>query len=341
MTFVTDGLRIGVSRFLTSGGTRRQMIGTVIAGLVLGLGSVTIGTNLVHASERDGLAGFFEMLFGEPKRAPVAVVPRPTRYSNLPDARSVRGPRPLMQPPRPRLTLNAPEPRRRPHRLRRDATVATAAGIGAAPGIGDRTVCVRLCDGYLFPLGDLRARSDMPVHKGACAAACPNAATSFYTLAGGETELERAVSPQGLPYRASALANIYRQRRVQDCSCQPAAGASHLPIVEDPTLRKGDVVATGDSAGVVTRMRAGSIVELTDFRQARISRGRTRQIEAKVGALRRDEQARGFRRLMRLAEREGVVRVAAVGDEFRMPQRSASAGAILPVRVVAPSPFSR
>ena len=157
----------------------------------------------------------------------------------------------------------------------------------------------------------------------------------------GETELERAVGPQGLPYRASALANIYRQRRVQNCSCQPASGAIHLPIVEDMTLRKGDVVATGDSAGVVTRLRAGSTVELTDFRRARISRGRTRQIEARVGALRRDEQARGFRRLMRTAEREGVVRVAGVDDAFRMPQRSASAGAILPVRVVEPSPFIR
>ena len=61
----------------------------------------------------------------------------------------------------------------------------------AYAGTGDRTVCVRLCDGYLFPLGKLRARSDMPVHKAACAAACPNAATSVYTMAAGETELER------------------------------------------------------------------------------------------------------------------------------------------------------
>lgn len=336
MTFSTSRPRIDLwrrlPRFLASAGTRRQLIGTAVAGLILGLGSVTIGTSLVHASERDGLAGFFEMLFGGPRRAEVAVHPRPTRYSNLPDVRHVRAPRPLMRTPRPGVELMPAGYRHRSRRVRREKT--------AVVGIGDRTVCVRLCDGYLFPLGDLRSRSDLPVHETACAAACPNAATSVYTMAAGETELDRAVSPQGLPYRASALANIYRQRRVQNCSCQPASGATHMPIVEDMTLRRGDVVTTGDSAGVVTRVRAGT-VELTDFRRARVSRGRARQIEAKVGALRRDEQARGFRRLMRTAEREGIVRVAGVGDEFGMPRRSASAGAILPVRVVAPSPFIR
>ena len=82
-------------------------------------------------------------------------------------------------------------------------------------------------------------------------------------------------------------------------------------------------------------------MDLTDFRRARISRGRTRQIEAKVGALHRDEQARDFRRPMRAAEPDGIVRVAGGGGDFRMPQRSASAGVILPVRVVEPSPFVR
>lgn len=340
MAFITVGSRIAVpqslARSLTAGGTRRRLIGTAIAGLILGLGSVAIGSSLVHASERDGLAGFFEMLFGGPRRAEVAVRPRPARYSNLPDARSARAPRPLMQTPRPRVELMPSDHRRRRTRRPRRETIAVAAA-----GTGDRTVCVRLCDGYLFPLGDLRARSDMPVHGAACAAACPNAATSVYTMAAGETDLERAVSPQGLPYRASALANIYRQRRVQNCSCQPASGAARLPIAQDMTLREGDVVATGASAGVVTRLRAGSTVELTDFRRAPISRGRTRQIEAKVGALYRDEQARGFRRLMRTAERAGIVRVAGADDTFRMPQRPASAGAIPPVRVVEPSPFVR
>ena len=334
MTFSTGDLRIGVSRFLATGGTRRQLMGTVLAGLILGLGSVTVGTSLVHASERDGLGGFFEMLFGGPRRAEVAPPPRPIRYSTLPDTRYHRPTRPLLHTPRPRVELIRQDERRRPRRLRRETVAVAAAGAGG------RTVCVRLCDGYLFPLGNLRSRTDMPVHQAACAAACPNAATSLYTLASGETELERAVSPQGMPYRASALANIYRQRRVANCSCQPAGDAVHLPIVEDLTLRRGDVVATGDSAGIVTRLRPGT-VELTDFRRAHLTRGRSRQIEAKVGTLRRDEEARGFRRLMRTAARDGVVRVAGVGDGFEMPRRSDSTGMIMPVRVVAPSPFTR
>lgn len=322
------GSRAEVRRIATPAATRRQMIGTVLAGLILGLGSVTIGTTLVQASERDGLTAFFERLFGAPQRAAIAAPRQPTRYANLPEPRLQRAQRSALHTPR--TEAAAFERRLWMRRPRRDATVLPAAGR--------QTVCVRLCDGYLFPLGTLRRRGDMPVHQAACAAACPNAATSAYTMASGETELDRAVSPEGMPYRASALANVYRQRRVADCSCQPKGGVAHLPIDEDPTLRPGDVVTTADSAGVVTRMRAGS-VELTDFRRARLSRGHARQIEARVGTPRRDEQVRGFRRLIQTADRPGLVRMASAGDGFRIPPRSASAEGA--VRVIAPSPFTR
>jgi hypothetical protein len=327
-----DGLKGLVARVLASGGTRRQMLATALAGLILGLGSVTVGTSLVQASERDGLAGFFEMLFGGPRHAVVAPPRQPGRYANLPEPRLHRAPRPHLYTPRPRAEPAAPADRRWTRRPRRETVAAAPAGPGG------QTVCVRMCDGYMFPLGTLRSRADMPVHRAACAAACPNAATSVYTLAAGETELDRAVSPQGMPYRASALANVYRQRLVQNCSCQAKGAATHLPLAEDMTLRQGDVVATAGSAGVVTRMRTGR-VELTDFRRARLTRGQTRQIEARVGTLRRDEQARSFRRLMRTADRSEVVRVAGVGAGFREPERAAAEDGAAPVRVVAPSPF--
>ena len=310
-----------------SGGTRRQMIGTAVAGLILGLGSVTIGSSLVQASERGGLFDLFQELFAPARPQPAPRVHRPGRYANLPDGRRLGVPRPLYHTPRPVADLSLGRSRRVRARSERAARVAVAA-------TGRRTVCVRMCDGYLFPLGNLGGRADMPVHEAACAAACPGAPTNVYTLGAHETELDRAISPQGLPYRASALANIYRQRRVENCSCQ--AGTAPLPLAGDLTLRKGDVVATRDSADVVMRSRAGSVA-LVDFRQAAITHGQSRRIEAKVGAIRRDAEAHAFRRTLRTAERASLVQVASVGDGFRIPARAAINQN--PIRVVTPSPF--
>lgn len=321
---------------LVSGGTRRQMIGTAAAGLILGLGGVTIGSSLVHASERGGLFDFFEDLFRGPARQETATqAHRPGRYANLPDGRRIGATRPAYHTPRPAADLSLGRSGRPHHAGRHRAAPRDTAAPAAT---GQRTVCVRMCDGYLFPLGTLGAPADLPVHRAACAAACPGAPTSVYTLAARETELDRAVSPQGLPYRASALANIYRRRRVADCACQPPGGAAPLPITEDRTLRKGDVVATGDSAAVVTRIRPGSVA-LVDFRRAELTRGRNRQIEAKVGVQLREAEGRAFRRTLRAAGRAGFVRVASAGEGFRIPERPV--GDRAPMRVVAPSPFIR
>ncbi|WP_187278705.1 DUF2865 domain-containing protein [Methylobacterium sp. WL12] len=309
------------------------MIGTAVAGLILGLGSVTIGSSLVQASERGGLFDFFQELFAPALPQPAPQVHRPGRYANLPNGRRLGVPRPLYHTPRPVADLALGRSRRARARARSERAAPVTVAVAST---GRRTVCVRMCDGYLFPLGTLGARADMPVHEAACAAACPGAPTNVYTLGARETELDRAISPQGLPYRASALANIYRQRRVENCSCQAAPGTTPLPVANDLTLRKGDVVATHDSADVVTRSRSGSVA-LVDFRQAAITRGQSRRIEAKVGAIRRDAEARAFRRTLRTAERASLVQVASVGDGFRIPARAV--GAQDEIRVVTPSPF--
>ncbi|MGU3540957.1 DUF2865 domain-containing protein [Methylobacterium sp. A54F] len=321
----------GVRRFLASGGTRRQMIGTALAGLILGLGCVVVGTSLARANEQPGLFNIFERLFGGP--APerrVQPPPRPGRYANLPDARRIARPQPLLQTPRHAFDLRDARSRKRQRRR----AVASLPPMAVAQG--PSTVCVRTCDGYLFPLGRLASRNDLPVHEAACAAACPGAATNLYTLGANDAELDSAVSLKGQPYRASAFANVYRTRRVASCSCQAAPGTAPVTLAEDPTIRPGDVVTTRDSARIVTRVRAGSVAT-EDFRHARgVARARIRAIEARVGALRREEDARTFRRALRLAEGAGIVRVAAAGPGFQ-PVAAGNGG----VRVVSPSPYLR
>lgn len=315
---------MAVKSGLSASQSRRRLVGPAVAGLVLGLGSVAVGSSIVQASERDRIAGFFEMLFGggAPRQAELRPPPQPTRYNTLPPHRLDRTPKRVVHTPRPETSRFATIERR----SRPKPEIALSAS-------GDTTVCVRRCDGYLFPLGTLHDRTDLPIHRSACAAACPNAATDVFTLAAGETELERAIGLNGRPYRASASANVYRQRRVANCSCQPSGRASHASLESDTTLRPGDIVATGTSAQVVTRVRAGR-VDLQDYRRAALGKAEVRAIEARVGTIRREAAARSFRQQLRAAERTpSVVQVAGAGDGF-IPVRAS-------LRVVSPSPYLR
>lgn len=314
-----------------------------LLGLVLGFGGVTFGATMVRASERGAIADFFDALFGTAKPAPIPTaavpVPRkaPRRYAALPDARTLGSFRPRGQTPRIQARVMPP---------RSAAPPLTAAGVEK----GTRTVCVRLCDGYVFPIGRLRDPADLPVHAAACAAACPSARTDLFTLASGRTEMDQAVGLDGRPYLAASWANLYRRTRVENCGCQPPRKAGPLmAIADDRTVRTGDVVTTGDSAEVVTRVtRQGPV--MADYRDAAIGEARRRAIEGRVGALRREADAAAFRRGLRLAENRAVRVRLAEAQVVRLRMEGAGFGAVdagparsgfVPVRVIAPSPFER
>lgn len=315
----------------------------VLAGLALGIGGVAAGASLVQASERGGVFDFFEAIFRGPvvrPAEPAATVQRPARprYASLPDARRIAATQPLRQTPR----------QERSSRSARTPSGRSAAASAAltASMLGTRTVCVRACDGYLFPLGQLAARTDIPVHEAACAAACPNAQTHLYTLASGQGGLDRAVGLDGRPYRALPVANLYRTKRVEQCSCQPeGVAATPLPIERDLTARVGDVVATPSSARVVVSTRRDGFT-VVDFREARILTARQRRsIDRKIDVVRREADARAagleVRQVARTPERVPRIRVAQIGGFGVVEPRPEAEPGFSVVRVVVPSPFPR
>ncbi|WP_183506396.1 DUF2865 domain-containing protein [Methylobacterium brachythecii] len=330
---------------------RRRVVGMALAGLVLGFGGVTSGAGLVQASDRGGVFDFFGQLFGAPQR-PVVVYPAPEvrrvphRYSSLPDARRVTETRIRHYTPRPVSLAGADGWSRRPQR-RRSTRTALAGPVSAA---GPLSVCVRTCDGYMFPLGARHSQHEVPTQQAACAAACPDAPTTLYTLPWGKTELDQSVSLTGQPYLAAAWANVYKTKRVESCNCRtPGSTAAPLSIEHDPTIRPGDVVATRTSAAVVTRLSKGE-VEVEDYRSTRqLSRAGRRFVEQRVGALQRDAAQREFRRSMRtVSAANDRIRVAdataaglrvgsAEGDGMGEPALKTPGFA--PVRVLVPSPF--
>ena len=103
---------------------------------------------------------------------------------------------------------------------------------------------MRLCDGRYFPIQ--RHANATPAQL--CSAMCP--ATNTRIFSGGD--INRAVSPDGRSYADLDNAFVYRERVVDNCSCngKDAFGLAPLNVASDPTLRTGDIVAT--NTGLMT-----------------------------------------------------------------------------------------
>jgi hypothetical protein len=125
----------------------------------------------------------------------------------------------------------------RPRRERaREEVPAGRAGHG-----GERHYCVRTCDGFYFPVSARGSTSRAEM----CRALCPAAPTEVYRMGGGADSIEDAVSERGKPYASLPAALAYRKSLKPDCTCRGGgAVALSVPITQDPTLARGDIVVT-------------------------------------------------------------------------------------------------
>lgn len=109
--------------------------------------------------------------------------------------------------------------------------------------------CVRSCDGRFFPVqaNANYSAADM------CRAFCPAAQTKIF--AGGG--IDNAVASDGTRYPESQNAFAYRQRVVDNCTCngRDPFGLVTLDVNSDPTLRPGDIVAAKDGLMAFTGSR--------------------------------------------------------------------------------------
>ena len=127
---------------------------------------------------------------------------------------------------------------------------------------------MRLCDGYFFPLSV--AGTNSGEDQEACSNLCPGAATALYSLAPGSDRIEDAATATGARYMSLDGALRYRTVQNAACTCRTTV-AQTRPYWEDPTLRKGDVVATasgfqayrGDAASPFARANLVSIDQAT------------------------------------------------------------------------------
>lgn len=83
-----------------------------------------------------------------------------------------------------------------------------------------RTVCVRLCDGYYWPISQATGRDGLDRDAYTCRSSCGQDARLYYlgSRAGDATEM---IDLHGRPYIALATAFRYRKKLVDGCQCRP------------------------------------------------------------------------------------------------------------------------
>jgi hypothetical protein len=115
------------------------------------------------------------------------------------------------------------------------------------PRRGGQAWCVRGCDGRYFPI----TGPDNASRIKSCNNFCPASQT---TLVYG-ADIDNAATEDGKPYSELPNAFRYRNELVAGCTCngRNSAGLASIPIDNDPTLRKGDLVAGEKGLDVVTR----------------------------------------------------------------------------------------
>lgn len=113
-----------------------------------------------------------------------------------------------------------------------------------------RTLCVRTCDGYYFPVSYATVPSRFGEDERTCKRLCPAAEVALYTHRNPGEEVDQAVSVGGVPYTQLSTAFKYRTEYNPSCSCRAAgqSWAEALGVDKDQTVQQGDIVVTAERA---------------------------------------------------------------------------------------------
>jgi hypothetical protein len=129
------------------------------------------------------------------------------------------------------------------------------------PRIADtyRTMCVRLCDGYYFPISFSATRDRLARDAKTCESSCGGQARLFiYRNPGGEVEDMEDL--RGQPYRQLSTAFLYRTEYVPACRCKPnpwdaEARDRHRMYALAVDKRKGNKQAAAELDALTAKMK--------------------------------------------------------------------------------------
>ena len=111
---------------------------------------------------------------------------------------------------------------------------------------GGQAWCVRTCDGRYFPISGAGEHGRAAV----CDSLCPAGETKVVY----GSNIDNAETEAGKSYSELPNAFRYRTEMVEGCTCngRDQIGLAQVKIEDDPTLRKGDIVAGADGLMVAS-----------------------------------------------------------------------------------------
>jgi hypothetical protein len=138
------------------------------------------------------------------------------------------------------------EARLRDEREEREEAMERARELGRERGTF-RTMCVRLCDGFFFPISFATTPDRFATDEAACRSRCGSPARLYvYPNPGGEPE--QMHDARGQPYSALKNAFLFRTTYSESCTCKPhpwqqEALSRHRAFVERAAGAKHPVAA--------------------------------------------------------------------------------------------------
>lgn len=106
-----------------------------------------------------------------------------------------------------------------------------------------KTICVRVCDGFFFPISNSTPKRGLYRDQMKCRAQCGEDGRLFY-LPSKSTEIDGAIDLQGRVYGRLNTAFVYRKTLVAGCQCKPDPWAEteierHRQYAEADSEKKG------------------------------------------------------------------------------------------------------
>jgi uncharacterized protein DUF2865 len=127
----------------------------------------------------------------------------------------------------------------------------------ASPSGTYRTLCVRTCDGYYFPVSYSTVPGKFADDERLCQRLCPATEVALYSHRNPGEDVARAVSASGRLYTELPTAFSYRKQFNAACSCRAPgqSWAEALRQVDDHTIERGDIVVTEERAKQLSQPR--------------------------------------------------------------------------------------
>ena len=126
-----------------------------------------------------------------------------------------------------------------------DSRFGTGHAYGSA---GVISYCVRLCDGYFFPIS--RSGASAAELQTSCNGLCPSAQTKLYSAPAGSEGIEQARF-RGEAYTRLSTAFLHRIKVSKACTCTAVGyGLETQDTRTDATFKRGDVLVMDDGLRV-------------------------------------------------------------------------------------------